>query len=360
MNTLTDTIELDGATGEGGGQILRTGLALSMCTGRPLRITRIRAHRPKPGLMRQHLACVLAAQAVCDAQMKGAELGSTTLDFVPGPVRAGEHRFAVGTAGSCTLVLQTVLPPLMRAAAPSRLTLSGGTHNPMAPPFHFIQRCFAPLLRRLGVGLDLSLRQHGFYPAGGGEFEAVVSPAERLRPFDLPHRGALRREWAEALAPALPRSVAERELAALGEALGWSAEQLLTPPVRQNEGPGNALMATLEYEQVSELVTSFGEKGVSSEAVAKRLVDELRAYRASDGALGPHLADQWLLPLALAVSDSRQPAACTCSELTLHARTNLEVIERFLPVRGQAEVAGRGWRIALRLRNDANSPKAGA
>jgi RNA 3'-terminal phosphate cyclase (ATP) len=341
-------IELDGATGEGGGQILRSGLALSMCTGKPLRVARIRANRPKPGLMRQHLACVLAAQAVSDADVQGAELGSSTLDFVPGPVRAGEHRFAVGTAGSCTLVLQTVLPPLMRAAAPSRLTLCGGTHNPMAPPFHVIQRCFAPLLRRLGVGLDLTLRQHGFYPAGGGEFEALVSPAERLVPFDLLQRGALRREWAEAVAPGLPRSVAARELAVLGEALGWPPGQLLTPPVRQNEGPGNALMATVEHEHVSELVTSFGEKGVSSEVVAQRLLDELRAWRASDGALGPHLADQWMLPLALAVSESGRPAAFTCSELTLHARTNLGVIERFLPVRCTALASGdKAWRVEI-------------
>ena len=347
MNSMNDMIELDGAAGEGGGQILRTGLALAMCTGRPLRITRIRANRPKPGLMRQHLACVLAAQAICEARVTGAELGSATLDFTPGPVRAGEHRFAVGTAGSCTLVLQTVLPPLMCAAAPSRLTLCGGTHNPMAPPFHFIQRCFAPLLRRLGVGLDLTLRQHGFYPAGGGEFEARVSPAERLQPFDLLQRGALRREWAEALAPALPRSVASRELAAVGAALGWSHEQLLTPPVRQNEGPGNALMATLEHEQVTELVTSFGEKGVSGERVAAGLVEELRSYRASDGALGPHLADQWMLPLALAVSESGMPAAYTCSELTLHARTNLAVIERFLPLRCAAQASGQSWRIEI-------------
>jgi RNA 3'-terminal phosphate cyclase (ATP) len=353
MNTLNDTIELDGSTGEGGGQILRTGLALSMCTGRPLRITRIRAKRPKPGLMRQHLACVVAAQAISDAQVAGAELGSGTLDFTPGAVRAGEHRFAVGTAGSCTLVLQTVLPPLMRASAPSRLTLSGGTHNPMAPPFHFIQRCFAPLLRQLGVGLDLSLRQHGFYPAGGGEFEALVSPAGRLQPVDLLQRGALRREWAEALAPGLPRSVAVRELAALGQALGWTTEQLLMPPMRQHEGPGNALMATLDHEHVTELATSFGEKGVSAERVARRLVDELRAYRASGGALGPHLADQWMLPLALAVSDSGRPAAYTCSELTLHARTNLGVIERFLPVRCTAEeVPGaNAWRIGIARRD---------
>ena len=345
---MNDTIELDGATGEGGGQILRTGLALSMCTGRPLRITRIRANRPKPGLMRQHLACVLAAQAVCDAQVTGAELGSATLDFAPGPVRAGEHRFAVGTAGSCTLVLQTVLPPLMRAAGPSRLVLAGGTHNPMAPPFHFIQRCFAPLLRRLGVGLDLTLRRHGFYPAGGGEFEALVSPAQRLQPFDLLRRGALRREWAEALAPALPRSVAARELAALEQALGWTPEQLLAPAKRQQEGPGKALMATLEHEHVTELATSFGEKGVSADIVARRLLDELHAYRASDGALGAHLADQWMLPLALAVMESGRPSAFTCSELTLHARTNLGVIERFLPVRCAFRAEGdTAWRVDI-------------
>src|SRR3990167_8207439 len=144
-------LTLDGSTGEGGGQILRTGLALSMVTGRPLHITRIRAGRPKPGLMRQHLACVQAAMAVCGGQADGAELGSQTLLFTPSAVRAGDYRFQIATAGSCLLVLQTVLPALMLADGESRVQLSGGTHNPMAPPFDFLERAFAPLVRRLGV-----------------------------------------------------------------------------------------------------------------------------------------------------------------------------------------------------------------
>ena len=327
-------IELDGAVGEGGGQILRSALALSMCTGQPMRIRSIRARRPKPGLMRQHLACVNAAVAVSGARVEGAELGSRTLGFEPGPVRPGDYSFHIGTAGSGSLVLQTVLPPLMTARGESRLVLGGGTHNPMAPPFHFLARSFAPLLRKLGVGLALELRRLGFHPAGGGEFSVSIAPAsEGLRPFDLIERGALTEAYAECLVPALPRRVAARELEALGQALGWTAEQLRMPPVRQNEGPGNALMATLVCEQVSEVVTAFGEKGVSSEAVARRVAGEVNAFQAATGALGPHLADQWLLPLALAVAERKAAACCTCTALTLHSLTQIGVIEAFIPVR---------------------------
>jgi len=336
--TGNDMIELDGSTGEGGGQILRTSLALAMCTGQPITIEHIRARRSKPGLMRQHLTCVHAAAAVCAAAVKGAELGSKTLVFEPAEVRAGEYRFDVGTAGSCTLVLQTVLPALMLAREPSRVVLCGGTHNPMAPPFHFLERSFAPLLRRLGVGLQLELRRHGFYPAGGGEIVAGIEPpAHPLTAFDLTERGAIREVFAESLVAALPRTVALRELDALGRALGWSGAQLRIPALRQNEGPGNALMATLVHEHVTEVFTGFGEKGVSAEQVADALASEVRPYQASDGALGPHLADQWMLPLALAVSGSGGAARFTCSEMTEHATTNIGVIERFLPVKFEVE-----------------------
>lgn len=342
-------IELDGATGEGGGQILRSGLALAMCMGQPLRITRIRAKRPKPGLMRQHLTCVQAAAAVCGASVQGAELGAQTLVFEPGEVRPGEYAFSVGTAGSCTLVLQTVLPALMRANAPSRITLGGGTHNAMAPPFHFLERSFAPLLRQLGVGLTLDLNRHGFYPAGGGEMVAHITPANPhgLQPFDVMERGAVGERYAECLIPALHRSIATRELAVVGEALGWSAEQLRNPGVRQNEGPGNALMATLAYAHVTEVITAFGDKGVSAEQVAHRLAREVKTYLSHDGALGPHLADQWMLPLALAVVDSGKSASYTCTEMTEHARSNIGVIEAFLPVRFAVTAQGTGWRVEV-------------
>jgi RNA 3'-terminal phosphate cyclase (ATP) len=343
-----DPIDIDGSTGEGGGQILRTALALSMCTGRATTIRHIRARRPKPGLMRQHLTCVQAAATVCAAVVEGAELGAQTLVFRPGPVRAGDYAFNVSTAGSCTLVLQTVLPALMTCAAPSRVTLGGGTHNPMAPSYHFIERSFVPLLRRLGVGVELELRRLGFYPAGGGEISARIHPpAGGLLPFDLTERGPLQAAYAEAFAPALPSSIAQRELAALASATGWSGEQLRMPPVRQNEGPGNALLATLAYAEVCEVVIGFGLKGVSSEQVARSVTKEVRAYQVSEGALGPHLADQWLLPLALAVAARGGSARFTCTELTEHATTNIGVIERFLPVRFEVAASGACVRVAL-------------
>ena len=345
----SDPIHIDGSTGEGGGQILRSSLSLSMITGQPVRIEHIRAKRPKPGLMRQHLACVLAAQSVSGAQVSGAELGSQTLVFAPGALQPGEHAFAIGSAGSCLLVLQTVLPALMLADAPSQLKLSGGTHNPLAPNFHFIERAFLPLLARLGVKVEATLRRHGFYPAGGGEIWATVEPVQGgLRPFDLLERGPAGEPFAESLVAAVPRRVAERELSLLKDALGWSDSQLRVPNVRQNEGPGNALIATLVHEHVTEVFTSFGEKAVSSEQVAHRLLREIKAYGASTAAAGPHLADQLALPWALAVHQSGQAAAFTCSEITEHTRTNLEVIQRFLPVRAEVsrEAASR-WRVAL-------------
>lgn len=343
-----NVIELDGSAGEGGGQILRTALALSMCSGQALAIQRIRAKRPKPGLMRQHLTCVQAAASICAARVEGAELGSQTLVFEPGEARAGDYTFNVGTAGSCTLVLQTVLPALMLCAEPSRVLLSGGTHNPMAPPYHFLERSFAPLLRRLGVGIELELRRLGFYPAGGGQILATIRPsAAGMTPFDLTDRGPLVEAYAECLAPALPHAVAARELAALQRALGWTGDQLRTPAVRQNEGPGNALLATLVYEHVSEVITGFGEKGVSAEHVASAVAREVTAFQTSDGALGPHLADQWMLPLALAVAAQGGAASFTCSAMTEHATTNMGVIERFLAVRFEAQPSGSDWRVGL-------------
>jgi RNA 3'-terminal phosphate cyclase (ATP) len=219
----------------------------------------------------------------------------------------------------------------------------------MAPPFHFLERSFAPLLRRLGVGLDLKLRRLGFYPAGGGEVSAVVQPtAVGLQPFDLTERGPVQEAYAECFAPALPSAVAVRELAALARALGWSGEQLRTPAVRQNEGPGNALMATLAHAHVSEVVTGFGEKGVSAEQVAGALVKEIRAHQASEGALGQHLAYQWMLPLALAVVARGGEASFTCTEMTEHAMTNIGVIEQFLSARFDVDATGTCPRVRVR------------
>ena len=341
-------IEIDGSQGEGGGQILRSALALSICTGQPFALNKIRAGRARPGLMRQHLTCVNAATEISGAQVQGAELNSHSLQFAPGAVRAGSYAFNVASAGSCTLVLQTVWPALMLAEGDSRVQLKGGTHNPMAPPFHFLDRSYAPLLRRLGAPVQLSLQRHGFYPAGGGEFEAVIGGARQtLQPIDLNERGDLVEQYAECLAPALPSSIARRELSKLGSMMGWQPEQLRNAGLRQNEGPGNALLGTLEHEHVTEVFTQFGEKGVTAEAVATQLACELRNYKASPGALGPHLADQWVLPLALAVHLRQQAASYTCTGLTPHALSNFEVIQRFLPLHITTSVNAQGHTVQL-------------
>ena len=320
-------IELDGSIGEGGGQILRTALSLSMVTGIPFRIDHIRAKRPKPGLLRQHLTCVNAAAEICGAKVDGAALGSTSLTFTPGKVRAGDYKFAIGSAGSCTLVFQTVLPALMLASASSRVVFEGGTHNGMSPPFHFIERTFLPHLRRMGVGVDVKLERFGFYPAGGGRFVADIAPVAAITPVNLESRGAMVDGYAESFVAGVPALVAERELAAIGTAMSWGREKLFTRGIDNGQGPGNVVMITLVHECTTEVFTAFGEKGITSEAVAKRAIGQARGYLASGAAVGEHLADQLMIPFALAGSGT-----FIASRASEHARTNAEVIQKFLAV----------------------------
>ena len=340
------TIEIDGSTGEGGGQILRTSLALSMCTGQPIVLKNIRANRSKPGLMRQHLMCVTAAATISGARVEGAALNSQALSFTPGEVKAGDHEFNIGSAGSCTLVLQTIWPALLQSSGKSRIVLKGGTHNHMAPPFHFLNLSYAPLVRRLGAPVQLSLKRHGFYPAGGGEIHAEIDGAgESLAPYDLMERGAVREQYAECLIAAIPRSIAQRELRALQKRLNWQDDQLRVGDARQNEGPGNALMAILAHEQVCEVFTRIGAKGVTSEQVADSVAADVRKYLIGNAALGEHLADQWALPLALAVNRTGKAASYTCTYLSLHAHTNFGVIEKFLPVKFSSAAMESGFRV---------------
>ena len=320
-------IELDGATGEGGGQILRSALTLSMITGEPFRIKNIRANRSKPGLMRQHLVAVQAAAAISAAVVTQAEVGSTELTFAPGPIKAGNYVFAIGTAGSCTLVLQTVLLALLYADGPSTLRVSGGTHNGMAPPFHFLQRAYGRMLKAMGAEIDFELVRAGFYPAGGGVIIASVAPCARLTPLSLTVPGARVDGFAEAMFAGIPLDVASRELDVIGSGMGWSEAQLRVRGLPADQGPGNALMITLESEHVTEVFTALGEKSVRAENVAKQALQEARRYIASGAAVGEHLADQLLLPLALAGG-----GCFTADTLSQHAITNAEVIARFLPV----------------------------
>lgn len=325
-------IEIDGSQGEGGGQILRSALALSLLTGRAFAIARIRAKRKKPGLMRQHLVAVDAAVRVGNAEVRGAALGSGELVFQPGAVHAGEYHFCIGTAGSATLVLQTILPPLLRASGESRIVIEGGTHNPMAPPFDFLDRTFAPLLNRIGPRMTPRLIQPGFFPAGGGAIAAEITPPRQWRRLELTERAAPRGRRARALVAKLPTEIGRRELEVVRERLGWSPAELAVEEIRDSRGPGNVLLLELSYENVTETITAFGERGVRAEAVAEAAVAEARAYLAGDAPVGEHLADQLLLPLALGAGGTYRAAA-----ISSHARTNLTIIQMFLGI--EAEIA---------------------
>ena len=336
-------IQIDGAQGEGGGQILRTALALSLCTGQAFRMHSIRARRSRPGLMRQHLTAVQAAAQVGGASVQGAQLGSRDLRFSPGSVQPGDYDFEVGTAGSTTLVLQTVLPALLVGRRACNLRLRGGTHNPHAPPFEFLQRAFLPVLARMGVAVDATLERYGFFPAGGGEIRLRVHPCERLTALHLPERGALLSIGAEAVVARLPVDIATRELEVVREQFGVPESNLRAIADAPSDGPGNVLLIWQQYQHVCEVSSGFGERGVRAEQVAQRTVAQAQAYAGSEAAVSEHLADQLLLPMALCGAGS-----FTTLEPSSHARTNMDVIGLFQPVRFRVEQQRkRRWMIAI-------------
>jgi len=341
--TSTAAVEIDGSIGEGGGQILRSALALSLVTGRPFSLRNIRAGRKKPGLLRQHLTAVTAAAEVGSATVEGAALGSRTLFFHPRGVRAGTYRFAVGTAGSTTLVLQAVLPALLIASDASEIVLEGGTHNPFAPPFDFLDRVLLPVLGRMGPRIRVELERPGFYPAGGGSFRVTVEPTSRLSRIHLLERGAITARNALARVSNLPSHIAERELATVSKLLSWPPECLQSERIRDAIGPGNVLTLEIESENVTELFTGVGRRGVPAEQVAEGAVKAVREYLASDAPVGPYLADQLLVPLAIAGGGSYRTV-----RPTQHTLTNIQIVQLFLTVRIAVEKEDRAlWTIAI-------------
>ncbi|MBK6726410.1 MAG: RNA 3'-terminal phosphate cyclase [Xanthomonadales bacterium] len=342
MDLTKTMLTIDGSQGEGGGQILRTALSLSILEQRPIRIERIRAGRAKPGLMRQHLTCVKAAAVISAADVRGAEPGSTTLEFVPHALVGGAQHFAIGTAGSAMLVLQTVLPALLHADAPSRITIEGGTHNMLAPSASFIDRCFLPILRRMGAEVELAVERVGLYPAGGGRIVATIRPS-RLQPITLEARGERRGIGAEALVAAVPEHVALREITRIADRFKLRREQISHQNLGTRTGPGNVLSVWAEFEHICELVTSYGERGVSAETVADRAADALQAWLESDAVVGEHLADQLLLPMQMAGGGT-----FLCGQPSTHLRSNAELINRFDGARIDiCAEGGKGHRVSV-------------
>jgi RNA 3'-terminal phosphate cyclase (ATP) len=333
-----DSVIIDGSHGEGGGQILRTALTLSAITGRPLTIARLRAGRPKPGLAAQHVTAVLSAAELCRAEVSGAALGSETLSFRPTvPPRAGDYLFDVaaarhgGSAGAATLVLQTVALVALFASGASRFCVRGGTHVARSPPYDYIAHVWRPFLARMGISFEVELAQFGFLPVGQGEITARVSglgskASAHLKPVEIIARGPLRSVSGRAITANLPSHIAQRMVARATALLSSLAP---TISIRAEDvraaSPGAGLFLTAEYDHTSAGFNAFGARGKSSETVASEAAGALLSHLRSGAALDLHLADQALLPLALACA----PSTFTCEGATRHLETNAWVIGQF-------------------------------
>lgn len=320
-------IEIDGSQGEGGGQILRSGLTLSLLTGKPFRLRRVRANRPKPGLQPQHLMSVKAAGEVGKAKLRGASLQSDDLTFEPGETTAGEYRFAIGTAGATSLVLHTIYLPLLRAAGPSVVRIEGGTHVKTSPVYHFLERTWQGYLQAFGIDLRLKMIRPGFYPRGGGSIEANLTPAESWNGFVHETGERIKHVTGFSAVAGLPMGIAERQATRAEQRLhrlGLDVELRLE---NWPGGPGTVVGLELPTSPAPTTFFAVGERGKSAEKVADEAVAQVEDYMRTDrNAVDGHSADQILLPLALANSSSRFPVA----EITKHLTTNADVIRRFL------------------------------
>lgn len=329
-------IIIDGSEGEGGGQVLRNACALSLVTGEPFTIEKIRAKRDQPGLMRQHLTSIEAACAIGGADCEGLELGSNRIVFRPGSVTSGEYRFAVGTAGSTALVLQTVLIPLALAGGPSHLVIEGGTHAGMAPSFDFIEKCFLPVLARMGPRVTARIKRHGFFPRGGGRIEIDIEPAP-LRRMEFTERGAKQGRtgmivFSSLGANKIPNRIRKASLKALPE---WDEEMIAIRDLPADQGPGVALSLEASYDNVTEVVSGFGKIGLSAERIGNTAGKRMAGYEASEAFAGPYLQDQLLLPMALSGGGT-----FTTVKISQHTRTAADIIALFTGRSTHFEEAG--------------------
>ncbi len=340
------TLKIDGSTGEGGGQIIRSALSLSMLTGIPIEVTNIRAGRAKSGLMRQHLVCVQASEQISNAKVTGAHLGSTTLSFTPDSIKSGDYTFDIGSAGSTTLVLQTVLPALLFAntdsLAISTVTIKGGTHNPLAPTVDFLQQAFVPALAKLGMQVNVDCQKAGFAPIGGGEIKATIKPFLRradTAPLKLTERGKFTHIELVASIVNLDYDICIRELTSAKSVLieaGIDEAIIKTQSNKlQGIGEGNTCYAKVTHQIANsenshdEIFTLLGAKRTSAEKIGNRLAGLVKRYVLKTEALvDEYLTDQLLLPLALAGGGE-----FTARTISQHTETQAWLIEQFLPVR---------------------------
>jgi RNA 3'-terminal phosphate cyclase (ATP) len=380
-----ETVFIDGSTGEGGGQILRTSLTLACVTGKSLRMENIRAARRNPGLAKQHLSCVQAACQISNGQCRGAALGSGVLDFQPGAISGGDYSFDIGSAGSASLVIQTILPALFLADGPSTVTVTGGTHNPMAPPFDFLRETFLPAIADAGFEGDCELIKHGFYPAGGGKITFNIKPWEKGKGriidlcelsgpaeggFDIVQGFSLAQIYARIYIAKLPSHIAQRQQKLLLQS-GLNIQNIEHIEVTDSDGPGNCVMLRLCSRRQGGLdtvqgfalgrttvFTAFGMRGKPSQEVVGEVVKLAKDFLTSGAAVDRFLADQLLIYMAMSshfVKDNKmgprsKTGRYTTNELSSHLQTNMEVIKKFLPVDFVVEEQKKAYKISCQPR----------
>ena len=325
-----ESIVIDGAYGEGGGQLLRTSLSLAAITGKPLKLVNIRGRREKPGLRPQHLTAVRACASICGAKLEGVKLDATKLTFVPGTIVSGSYEFHIGTAGAASLVLQTILPPLSMVNEESELLISGGTHVPWSPPYHHVAQVLTPTLNQLGFKCETHLKGWGWYPKGGGIIQAKISPHGPLRCLNLDERFDLREISGISASSRLPDHIRVRQknrLEARLQKAGIQAQIQLMDVNARN--PGTLVFLLAQGKNSLAGFSSLGARGKRAELVADETADDLFHFLESTAAFDHHLADQLLVYLAIVPGKHH----FTTSKVTQHLLTNCWVIEKFLPVK---------------------------
>jgi len=337
-----ETVSVDGSTGEGGGQILRTSLALSCITGRSLHIENIRAARRNPGLAKQHLSSLQAACQICNGKCDGAIQHSQVLDFQPGPVQGGDFYFDIGSAGSASLVIQTILPALFLADKPSTVTVTGGTHNPLAPPFDFLCETFLPAIATAAFQANCKLIKHGFFPAGGGKITFHIQPWQKNthRTINLSQPGTHFQIHAKIYTAKLPAHIAQRQQKLLLQSR-LNIQNFEHIEVTDSDGPGNCVMIRLGDGRRTTVFTAFGMRGKPSQNVISEVVNLAKDFLVSSAAVDRFLADQLLIYMAIS------KAGCyTTKELSTHLLTNIEIIKKFLPVNFHVNQQKQLYRIS--------------
>jgi RNA 3'-terminal phosphate cyclase (ATP) len=342
--TVTErAIHIDGSQGEGGGQILRTSVGLAAALGKGVHLTGIRAGRQRPGLRPQHLAAIRAAAAVCNARLTGAEIGSMEIAFLPGELRSGTFRFDIGTAGSGTLVLQTILPGLMLSEGDSEVTVTGGTHNPLAPCFEYLRDVFVPLASAANLQVYLEMIRAGFYPSGGGEIRMQVrgvGSVENLEPLCLLQRGELRCiDGLSAASYSLPAHIIGRQTAqALGRLAKAERRATIEEASWEAFSPGTVVFLRAVFARAVGGCFALGARAKRAEQVADEAVDDLLAFIDSGGVVDVHAGDQLLGIAALCPLESRY----VVERISDHLSTNAEVVRQLTGRQIDIEPAAQG------------------